>query len=185
MEAASYDDLEEYKDKIMRLRGALSRTLLSAIAFRVWGTYPDATHLHIVQYPDNVYRVWAVASGGRWVTVCEDDVAPTWTSINLDADIDLVIRLAWTKRITTYTRRDGVEVHSLSLFPLGSSKRKMQDERAARARRMDERKAPPAQDGGPSQELGRSFGEAGQAVGQYHKHSDAHELRADDGAGFP
>lgn len=115
MEAIEFDDLERHKAKIKRLKGSLFRNLLRAIAFRVEEVFPEATHIHIMLYPDNVYRVWAVSQGKRWLAVCEDDVAPTWTSINLDKDIDLVVRLCWSQRMRTYTRADGVEVHSVEI----------------------------------------------------------------------
>lgn len=115
MEAIGFDALEAHKTKIRRLKGSLSRELMRAIATRIEGIFPEATHAHIVMYPDNVYRVWAVTSGRKWLTVCEDGVAPTWSSINLDHDVDLVIRLGWSPRIRTYRRADGEEVHSITL----------------------------------------------------------------------
>jgi hypothetical protein len=115
VEAIEYDDLERQKAKIKKLKGSLSRELLRAITFRIEEIYPEATRAHIVMYPDNVYRVWALSVGKRWVAVCENDVAPTWTSINLDQDIDLIVRLGWCPRIHSYIRQDGVEVHSLAL----------------------------------------------------------------------
>lgn len=124
MEAIGFDDLEKHKAKIKRLRGSLFRELLRAISFRLAEVFPEATHIHIVLYPDNVYRVWAVSQGKRWLAVCEDNVAPTWSSINLDNDIDLVVRLAWNPRMKTYIRNDGVEVHSLALQPRGASRKR-------------------------------------------------------------
>lgn len=111
-----FDALEKSKTRSKKLKGSLTRELLRSIAFRITAVFPEATRVHVVLYPDNVYRVWAVSAGKRWLTVCEDDVAPTWTSINLDQDIDLVMRLGWTPRINSYTRPDGEEVHSLNLF---------------------------------------------------------------------
>jgi hypothetical protein len=115
VEAIEFDALEKAKTKVKKLKGSLTRELLRAIAFRIEEVYPEATRAHIVLYPDNVYRCWALSKGKQWVTVCENDVAPTWTSMNLDQDIDLIIRLGWNPRIRTYTRTDGVEVHSLAL----------------------------------------------------------------------
>jgi hypothetical protein len=115
VDGIEFDALERSKNKAKQLKGSLSRELLRAIAFRIEEVYPEATRAHVIMYPDNVYRVWALSAGKRWVTVCEDDVAPTWTSINLDQDIDLLIRLGWSPRIHTYTRADGIETHSLTL----------------------------------------------------------------------
>lgn len=183
MKAIGFDELEQHKAKIKRLRGSLSRELLRAISFRLAEVFPEATHIHIVLYPDNVYRVWAVSQGKRWLAVCADDVAPTWSSINLDNDIDLVVRLAWSPRINTYIRKDGVEVHSLALQPRGSSKKKVSRGRDA-ARHVDEAQAPAAQNGGTQQEHGRHFDEAGQAHGQHSAQRSGHEHGARDGAGL-
>jgi hypothetical protein len=115
VEAIEFDDLERSKLRSKRLKGALFRELVRAVAFRIEQVYPEATRAHIVLYPDNVYRIWALTKGKEWVTVCENDVAPTWTSMNLDKDIDLIMRLDWSPRLHPYLRGDGVEVHSLAL----------------------------------------------------------------------
>jgi hypothetical protein len=120
--AIEFDDLEKSKARAKRLKGSLTRELLRAIDLRITQVFPEATRVLVVLYPDNVYRIWAVTAGKRWLAVCENDVAPTWTSRNLDQDIDLLLRLAWTPRIDTYTRQDGVEVHSLKLHRYGAEK---------------------------------------------------------------
>jgi hypothetical protein len=122
VKAIEFDALEKSKTRTKKLKGSLTRELLHAIALRIEEVYPEATRAHIVQYPDNVYRCWALSKGNQWITVCEDDVAPTWTSMNLDQDIDLIVRLGWSPRINTYTRKDGVEVHSLMLRAQDRSK---------------------------------------------------------------
>lgn len=151
-----YDELDDYKDRVRRLKGSLSRYLLRSITFRLRPVFPTATRIHVVLYPDNVYRIWAVTVGKRWLAVCEDYVAPTWTSINLDADVDLLIRLGWSPRIHTYVREDGIEVNSVQL-EAGNTRRKRERGRT-QAGHVDEGKAPPAQDGGPPQEHGRPLG---------------------------
>ena len=167
MEAIGFDELEKHKAKIKQLKGSLSRYLLRAIAFRVDEVFPEATHLHIVLYPDNVYRVWAVSSRRHWLAVCEDDVAPTWTSINLDRDIDLVVRLGWSPRITTYVRDGGIEVHSLTLRT-PSARRKRAEHGRGQAGHVDEGKAPAAQDSWPSEGRDvRHLEEAGEALRQH------------------
>lgn len=151
-DARQFDELDELKDRIKRLKGSLTRNLLRSITFRLRPVFPTASRIHVVLYPDNVYRVWAVTAGKRWLAVCEDDVAPTWTSINLDADIDLLIRLGWSPRIHTYMREDGVEVHSVELEARNARNAKNTQRRGrgrTQAGHVDEAQAPPAQDGRP------------------------------------
>lgn len=150
MEPTPFDEIEKYKTRADRLRGALFRELLRLIACRTKDVFPEATHIHTVLYPDNVYRVWAVTKGRLWLAVCEDDVAPSWTSINMDRDVDLLVRLAWGPRVRIYTRQDGVEVHSLDLYPRGSSRKKASNGRAG-TRRVDQGQVPGAEDPGPVQ----------------------------------
>lgn len=156
-----YDDLDEYKDRVKRLKGSLTRYLLRSITFRLRPIFPTASRMHVVLYPDNVYRIWAVTHGRQWLAVCEDDVAPTWTSINLDADVDLLIRLGWSPRIHTYTREDGVEVHSVELEARNaktSGKTRRRSGGGTQAGHVDEVQVPAAQNDGPPQKLGGPLG---------------------------
>jgi hypothetical protein len=125
-DAYAFDELDAYKLRVKQLKGSLSRWLLRSITFRLRPVFPTATRVHVVLYPDNVYRIWAVSEGKRWLAVCEKDVAPTWTSINLDNDVNLLIHLGWSPRINTYTREDGIEVHSVQL-EAAATRRKRQN----------------------------------------------------------
>lgn len=111
-----FDALEKSKARTKRLKGSLSRALIESIRLRILEVFPEATRVHVVQHEDNVYRVFGVTKRKKWLAVCEKNVAPTWTSVNLDQDIDLVMRLAWTPRIATHVRKDGTEIHSIALF---------------------------------------------------------------------
>jgi hypothetical protein len=181
MEAIEYDDLEKSKTRVKRLKGSLARELLHSVALRIEDVYPEATRAHVVLYPDNVYRVWALSAGRRWVAVCEDDVAPTWTSINLDRDIDLLARLGWTARLRTYTRADGVEVLSLELrtWEAENERRKHGNHRT---RDVAQREVPGHEDRRPVQ--GRQQYEHGEALRQPQE-VPAAVARLRDGEGAP
>jgi hypothetical protein len=181
MEAIEYDDLERSKTRVKKLKGSLARELLHSVVLRIEDVYPEATRAHVVLYPDNVYRIWALSAGKRWVTVCEDDVAPTWTSINLDRDIDLIARLGWTARLRPYNRADGVEVLSLELrtWEAENERRKHGNHRT---RHVAQREVPVDEDRRPVQ--GRQQYEHGEAVRQAQEvFTAAAGLR--DGEGAP
>lgn len=88
-----FDAIEKTRWQIRTIKRRLGTYLVRSITYKVQETYPDARALWVKKHEDGTYRVQALFGvSHRYLCTVEDGGIATWTSQNLDYEVDLLVR---------------------------------------------------------------------------------------------